>query len=144
MGYLSILLQNEHWRPVYRPFAGAATGRWLAITGALAVMYGESLRRDDLPRRAADERSGKRYLRPTADDPQAWCWRRFLPRWRHRRAHWLLPLVSGAFQCRLRYPERGVAADDPLLLIACPLLPFLLIFFKEAIAWRRARAALGV
>ncbi len=28
VGYLSILLQNEHWRPVYRPFAGAATGRW--------------------------------------------------------------------------------------------------------------------
>ncbi|UMX66578.1 hypothetical protein MJ560_22135 [Klebsiella pneumoniae] len=28
MGYLSILLQNEHWRPVYWPSAGAATGRW--------------------------------------------------------------------------------------------------------------------
>ncbi len=35
----------------------------LAITGALAVMCGESLRRD-LPRRAADERGGIRHLRP--------------------------------------------------------------------------------
>ncbi len=88
--------QNEHWRPVYRPFAGAATGRWPGDhwrTGG--DVYGESLRRD-LPRRAADERGGKRHLRPwlmtlSVVLAAVFCLVGGIA------APWLLPLVSGAF-----------------------------------------------
>ncbi len=144
VGYLSILLQNEHWRPVYRPFAGAATGRWPGDhwrTGG--DVYGESLRRD-LPRRAADERGGIRHLRPRLMTlsvvlAAVFCLVGGIA------APWLLPLVSGAFPVQAQVSSVVSQPMIALLLIACPLLPFLLmIFFKGdrggALAARRGSA----
>ena len=116
----------------------------LAITGALAVMwYGESLWRD-LPRRAADERGGKRHLRPLADDPERGAGGGFLPRWRHRRAV-AAAAGRGAFPVQAQVSSVVSQPMIALLLIACPLLPFLLmIFFKGDRLAARSRGAAWV
>ncbi|STV93549.1 formate hydrogenlyase subunit 3 [Klebsiella pneumoniae] len=144
MGYLSILLQNEHWRPVYWPSAGAATGRWPGDhwrTGG--DVYGESLWRD-LPRRAADERGGKRHLRPwlmtlSVVLAAVFCLVGGIA------APWLLPLVSGAFPVQAQVSSVVSQPMIALLLITCPLLPFLLmLFFKGDRLAARSRGAAWV
>ncbi len=56
-------------------------------------------------------------------------------------APWLLPLVSGAFPVQAQVSSVVSQPMIALLLIACPLLPFLLMIFFKGDRWRRARAA---
>lgn len=58
-------------------------------------------------------------------------------------APWLLPLVSGAFPVQAQVSSVVSQPMIALLLIACPLLPFLLMIFFKGDRWRRARARRG-
>ncbi|RCU27283.1 formate hydrogenlyase subunit 3, partial [Acinetobacter baumannii] len=60
-------------------------------------------------------------------------------------APWLLPLVSGAFPVQAQVSSVVSQPMIALLLIACPLLPFLLmIFFKGDRLAARSRGAAWV
>ncbi len=113
-----------------------------AITGALAVMYGESLRRD-LPARRGRKRR-KTLPAPPADDPERGAGGCVLPRWRHRRA---VAAAAGERRLPVQAQVSSVVSQPmiALLLIACPLLPFLLmIFFKGDRTAARSRGAAWV
>jgi formate hydrogenlyase subunit 3 len=115
----------------------------LAITGALAVMcmakvYGVTF--------LGAPRTKRRKTPPArrADDPERGAGGGLL-RVGGVAAPWLLPLVSGAFPVQAEVSSVVSQPMIAMLLIACPLLPFLLmIFFKGDRLPARSRGAAWV